>query len=182
MTDKKTNRRHEIFAREYVIDLNGTRAAIAAGYKKKGAMVRANELLGTAAVKALIAELTKAKCEKLDISADWVLGELRKLAGHTAMDLFNEDGSLKPMNAWSAESRAAIVGLDFDEIFSGAGEQRVHVGTTRKVKFADKLRALELLGKYLKLFVEKVEVDPSASFTEALARILERKQKQRKHG
>ena len=38
------------------------------------------------------------------------------------------------------------------------------VGTIQKIKFADKLRALELLGKYLKLFTEKVELDGSVKY------------------
>lgn len=42
---RKSNLRHQIFANEYVIDLNGTRAAIAAGYAPNSADVTASQLL-----------------------------------------------------------------------------------------------------------------------------------------
>jgi phage terminase small subunit len=172
----KRRQREETFAREYLIDLNGARAAIAAGYSEKGADVRAVELLGNRRVQALIASLTKDKLGKLDISADWVLGELRKLAGYDAGAIFNDDGSLKPIKEWDPSVRAALVGLEHDKLFEHFGKTEAkHVGATVKVKLADKLRALELLGKYLKLFTEKVQLDATANFTETLARILARK-------
>src|ERR1043166_5132195 len=72
--------REEIFAREYVVDLNGTRAAIAAGYSAKGADVAAARLLGNARVKQSIAEIIEQRTKKLEISADEVLTELHRLA------------------------------------------------------------------------------------------------------
>lgn len=92
MTNKRNKRvaREEIFAREYIIDLNATRAAVAAGLAPKSAAVEASKLLRKPKVQALIAELTKDKLDKLEISADWVLGELRKLAGYDAGAIFND--------------------------------------------------------------------------------------------
>ncbi len=164
--------------------MNATEAATTAGYSVKGsrnaAHVAGQRLLRNATVKALIAALTKDKLDKLEISADWVLGELRKLAGYDAGAIFNDDGTLKPIKEWDASARAALVGLDHEKLFEHFGKgQAKHVGATVKVKLADKLRALELLGKHLKLFAEKVELDATTNFTEALARVLERK---RKHG
>jgi phage terminase small subunit len=176
----KLSKREEVFAREYLRDLNGKRAAIAAGYSESTAEAQASRLLRKSKVKALVAELTEKKFEKLNISAEWVLGELRKLAGYDAGAIFNDDGSLKPIKEWDASARAALVGLDHEKLFEHFGKgQAKHVGATVKVKLADKLRALELLGKYLKLFTEKVELDATTNFTEALARVLDRK---RKHG
>jgi phage terminase small subunit len=168
MMTEKSALRIEKFCQLYVVDLNSTNAAIGAGYKKCAATSQASRLLRNQKVQARIAELVKQQTDKLGVSAEWVIAELRRVAGCSAVDLFNDDGSLKPMNAWSAESRAAIVGLEFDEIFSGSGEQRVHVGTTRKVKFADKIRALELLGRYLALFRDKVEVTGLEGIVETL--------------
>ena len=53
--------------------------------------------------------------------------------------------------------RKAISGVEVEELFEGKGEDRVHVGTLRKVKFWDKVKSWELLGKHLKLFVERTE-------------------------
>jgi phage terminase small subunit len=166
----KRAEREETFAREYLIDLNGSRAAVAAGYSPKGADVRAAELLGNRRVKDLIEKLAKDKLEKLEISAEWVLGELRKLAGYDAGAIFNDDGSLKPIKEWDASARAALVALDHDHLFEYFGKgQRKHIGNTVKVKLADKLRALELLGKYLKLFTDKVEVTASEDLAALIA-------------
>jgi len=169
-TVRKRAEREQIFAREYVIDLNGSRAAIAAGYSAKGADVRAAELLGNRRVKELIARLTKEKCEKLDISAEWILGELRKIAGYDAGAIFSDDGSLKPIKQWDSSVRTALVGLDHEKLFGRVGRGKAkHVGTLRKIKLADKLRALELLGKYRKLFTEKVEVTASDDLAALIA-------------
>ncbi len=67
--------RHEIFAREYVKDLNGTRAAIAAGYSRKTARVTASQLLTKPNIQKLLAELTKrafgnpGDCPERDLAA-----------------------------------------------------------------------------------------------------------------
>jgi len=177
MRGKRANRT-EIFAREYVVDLNGTRAAIAAGYSAKTADRLGSRLLGKVEVQELIAKLTKEKFDRLAISADWVLGELRKLAGYDAGAIFNDDGSLKPLKEWDASARAALVGLDHEKLFEhfGAGQAK-HVGTTRKIKLADKLRALELLGRHLKLFTDRVEVSGMDGLAEKLNQI-----RKRKHG
>jgi phage terminase small subunit len=112
--EKKSHRtvkraeREEIFAREYIIDLNGQAAAERAGYAPKTARITASRLLTKANIRDIIAKLTKEKFAKLDISADWVLGELRKLAGYDAGAIFNDDGSLKPIKGWDASARAAL--------------------------------------------------------------------------
>jgi phage terminase small subunit len=172
----KRRQREETFAREYVIDLNGSRAAIAAGYSEKGADVRAVELLGNSRVKALIASLTKDRFGKLDISAERILQELARLAFIDPANLFDEAGSLKSIHRMDEDSRRAIAALDHEKLFEHFGKgQAKHVGAMVKVKLADKTRALQLLGQYRKLFTEKVEFDAAANFTEALARILARK-------
>ena len=174
----KRAEREQIFAREYLIDLNGQAAAERAGYAPKTARITASRLLTNANVRQLIAKLTKEKLERLDISADWVLGELRKLAGYDAGAIFNDDGSLKSIQEWDASARAALVGLDHEKLFEhfGAGQAK-HVGTTRKIKLADKLRALELLGRHLKLFTDRVEVSGMDGLAEKLNQI-----RKRKHG
>ena len=75
----RNNSRHERFCREYLTDLNGTRAAIAAGYAKKSAKVTASQLLTNPNVQALLAKLMKKHADKLDLSAEKVLSELSSM-------------------------------------------------------------------------------------------------------
>lgn len=158
MTRKET--REERFCHEYVIDLNGTRAAIASGFTENRASARviAARLLADVNVKARIDQLTKEQLQNLDISIEWTLGQMRKLAGFDAASMFDEDGNLIPMDQWTPDIRQAVAGLEFEEIFEGRGEDRVHVGTLRKVKLVDKTKALEMLGRWQKLFTDKTEL------------------------
>jgi phage terminase small subunit len=134
--------------------------------------------LGKVEVQELIAKLVKERCEKLDISLDWVLGKLRKLAGYDASAIFNDAGSLKPIKEWDASACAALVGVEHEKLFEHFGVgQAQHVGTTRKGKLADNLRALELLGRHLKLFTDRVEVSGLDGLAEKLNQI-----RKRKHG
>ena len=75
----RNNSRHDRFCREYLKDLNGTRAAIAAGYGKKNARKIASRLLTNVDIQARVAKLTKKHADKLDLSAEKVLSELSRM-------------------------------------------------------------------------------------------------------
>jgi phage terminase small subunit len=71
-----TKRQH-IFVKEYLVDSNATRAAIAAGYSKAAASAIGSRLLRTAKLRQEIEEQTSKRCEKLDITTDFVLEGIR---------------------------------------------------------------------------------------------------------
>jgi|SRR5579872_1531340 len=157
MSQKRTQRL-ELFAREYIQDFNGARAAIAIGYSEKTARAAASRMLTNVTVRNRLAEMSKAKMDALDISTDRILLELARIGFRDVRKLFDGEGNLKPIKDLDAASAAAIAGIDHDELFQYFGEgQRKKIGTTTKVRLADKIRALELLGKYRALFTEKVE-------------------------
>ena len=170
MANKRANR-EELFAREYLVDLNGKRAAIAAGYSESTAEAQASRLLRKSKVKELIAELAKAKCDKLEIKADDVLAELKKLGFSNLLDYMRVDADGQMDVDFSRLTREQAVAMQ--EIIvdttggTGDGERRQVLRT--RFKLADKLRALELLGKYLKLFTEKVEVTASEELAALIA-------------
>jgi phage terminase small subunit len=62
-----------IFVKEYLTDGNATRAAKAAGYSEKTVDVQGSRLLANVKVRAEIDRQTEKRCEKLDITADYVL-------------------------------------------------------------------------------------------------------------
>ena len=163
--------RHEIFAREYVKDLNGTRAAIAAGYGEKGAHVRASQLLRNRKVQGLLAKLTKKHADKLDLSTEKVLSELSSMGFSNMLDYIKttEEGSAYvDLSNLTREQSSAIQEVTVDEYMEGKGKHARKVKRT-KLKLVDKIRSLELLGKHLKLFTERVEVNGTAGLAEALA-------------
>lgn len=70
------NDRQQRFVAEYLVDLNGTQAAIRAGYAEGSADVHANRLLGNDRIKQAIAEKQKKLAIKSDITIERVLKEL----------------------------------------------------------------------------------------------------------
>lgn len=167
----------ERFCREYVVDLDGGRAAIAAGYRCSSRVVaqtKASHLLRRPDVAELVARLKREQADRLEVKADDVLRELLRLARVDIAEAFDPvTGALKPIHDIPLEVRRAIAAVEVDELFDGHGKDREHIGYTRKVKFWDKPRALELLGKHLKLFVERHEVniiDRAAALAKARAR------------
>lgn len=78
------NAQYERFAREYVVDYNGTQAVIRAGYSEKSAASQASRLLRNDKVLARVRELQHEQAERLCISADWVVLKLVDVT-HKAM-------------------------------------------------------------------------------------------------
>ncbi len=127
-------------------------------------------MLGNVRVKALIAKLTTQKFEKLDISAERILQELARLAFLDPRKLFTPEGELRPITELDEDTARAIAAFDHEKLFEHFGKgQAKHVGNTVKVKLADKIRALQLLGQYHKLFTEKVEVTASEDLAALIA-------------
>ena len=167
----RKNSRHDRFCREYIKDLNGTRAAIAAGYAKKSAKVTASRLLTNANVQALLAKLAKQHADKLDLSAEKVLSELSSMGFCNMLDYIKtteEGNAYVDLSNLTREQAAAIPEITVDEYMEGKGKHARKVKRT-KLKLVDKIRSLELLGKHLKLFTERIEVGGTAGLAEALA-------------
>jgi phage terminase small subunit len=172
----KIERRYRIFAREYVIDLNGTRAAIAAGYSKRGAEVTACRLLRRPAVRNRIAALMKKRAEKLDLTGEKVLKELARLAFANMADYIDigPDGSARVnLSRVDRDKGAAIQEVTIDEYSERSGRVKDRTPTfetVKRIKFklADKGQNLERLGRHLKLFTDKVEVTGLESLAERI--------------
>ena len=88
------NLRHELFVREYVVELNCTQAyrAVYPKSSEKAAKVGASRLLTIANVKARVAELQKPRFDALEITADRVAQELGRIA-FSRIDEYNVDES-----------------------------------------------------------------------------------------
>jgi phage terminase small subunit len=147
------------FVDEYPIDVNAKAAAIRAGYSPKTAQEQGSRLLSNVKIRQAIDERILARSKRTEITADTVLRELLRLARVDIGEAFKPDGSLKSIHDMPEDVRRAIAGVEVDELFHGHGQDREQIGYTRKVKFWDKTRALELLGRHLKLFVDKIEVE-----------------------
>jgi len=147
------------FVREYLLSLNATQAAIKAGYSPASARVTGCRLLTHAAVKALLATGGAKAAATAELSAARVLGEVAHLAHSDLLDAFNpEDGTLRALQSMPEGLRRAIASIEFTELFDGASGEKFVSGRIVKLKLWDKPKALEMEGRHLKLFTDKVEV------------------------
>ena len=140
------------FIEEYLIDLNATQAAIRAGYSPDTAKSIGSENLTKPDIQARIAKAMAERSRRTGVNADRVVMELAKIAFVNASDVIDaETATLKPDAA--PEDTAAIQSVKVKTF----GED----GLEREIKMADKLKALELLGKHLGMSKDKVELSGS---------------------
>ena len=152
------NEKQRRFAREYIIDLNATQAAIRAGYSVKTAYSIGQRLLKNVEIQNEIQHIQKNREKRTDVTADKVVLEMAKVAFINIKDCFTKDNTLKDIQALPDDAAAAITSVETLEEFDYVQGVKKCVGYTKKIKLADKLRALELLGKHLGMFTDKVEV------------------------
>ena len=67
------NPKQERFVAEYLVDLNGTQAAIRAGYSPHTAVVQGSRLLGHAKIRAEVDARSVALAESAAGSAEWIV-------------------------------------------------------------------------------------------------------------
>ncbi len=138
MTDKQKR-----FCEEYMIDLNATQAAIRAGYSPKTANEQAARLLANASIQNRIAQLQAEQSRRTGVSADRVVRELARIAFANASDLIDPETASVKLDA-SRDDLAAVQSIKVKSF----GED----GLEHEVKLADKLKALDLLGRHLGMF------------------------------
>lgn len=100
-------------------------------------------------VAELQAEAAKIAEEKFQVDAEYVLRRLVEIDRMDLLDILKDDGSLKPVAEWPKVWRSFVSGMDLSEIFQGAGDDRQMVGFLKKIKWPDKVKNLELLGKHV---------------------------------
>ncbi|MDR0615921.1 MAG: terminase small subunit [Synergistaceae bacterium] len=151
------NRKRQRFVEEYLIDLNATQAAIRAGYSEKSAVKIGHQLLDK--TRHLIDAALAERSEKTKITAERVVQELAALA-------FTD---FRKAVAWGPDG---VRLLPSDELGDGEAaiiaevtETRSETGGSIKAKRYDKLKALELLGRHLGMFSDKVDMRHSGEVT-----------------
>ena len=139
------------FINEYMVDLNGTKAAIRAGYSAKTARAIASETLKKPAVAAKIANRKKRRNERTLAQELKLLDAMWRVAMADPNDLFDKEGALKPPEEWSDLARLCISDYNIVETFASVkGGRKKLVGreTNIEVKRPEgKVRALICLDK-----------------------------------
>lgn len=136
--------KQKLFVKEYIVDFNATRAAIAAGYSEDSAYTIGWENLRKHDVQQAIQKELQKREKRVEVSQDFVLEQLAKIAGADikAFIEYDKNGnvSLKPYE-------------DIDgQVVSEISDTSTAHGRNKKVKLHDKMKALELLGRHLGMY------------------------------
>ena len=134
LTDKQ-----KVFCQEYLIDLNATQSAIRAGYSEKTARSQAQRLLTKVDIQAEIQNGMNKRSKKIEITADYVLGNLKEI-GERCMQ--RVPVMIRDLDGWIQKTEV-----------NNKGEE---VGVW-EFQAMGAIKSNELLGKHIKLFTEKVE-------------------------
>lgn len=148
--------KQQAFVAEYLIDLNGTQAAIRAGYSERTANEQASRLLTNVSVRSAIAEAQQKRSERTGITADRVLQELARIAFFDIRKLYNADGSMKLPAELDDDTAAALTGVDIQE--TKVGEDAATI-ITRKAKVIERTGALTLAMRHLGMLKDRLEVE-----------------------
>lgn len=149
MAKDKLTPKQKRFCEEYIIDLNGTKAAIRAGYSKYAAQQISSENM----LKPLIADFIKELQDKLSkdtqITAQMVLNELAKVGFSNIQDYIKEGFTIADIQKLTSNHAAAIESISVENT-------QTQFGVNEKIKFKlhDKLAALDKIGKHIGFFKE----------------------------
>lgn len=132
---KLTDKQKE-FVRQYLVDLNATQAAIRAGYSERTASRIGPQLLGKTCVREAIEKAQAKRAQRVEVTQDYVLANLVEVVERTMQ-------------------RAPVLDRKGEQVTDEEGR----AVWTFDAKGAN--RALELLGKHLGIFTDKVKAEVS---------------------
>lgn len=148
----KLTEKQQRFVDEYLIDLNATQAAIRAGYSVKTANEQGSQLLAKLSIQQAISEKMAERSKRTGVNQDRVVLELAKIAFVKMTDIVDSYGKIK--DTATSDDLACIESMKYKESESDTGSS-----VEREVKISPKLKALELLGKHLGMWNDKLDVN-----------------------
>lgn len=159
LTDKQSK-----FVDEYLIDLNATQAAIRAGYSEETARSIGNENLTKPYIQEAIQERIEERQKRTQITQDEVINELKAIAFANATDFA------------AVTKRGGVIIKNTDDLDDEIKKAIVSIKEGRngtEVGMANKMQALEMLGRHLGMFKDKVEVSrPTGEITDEIDKYL----------
>ncbi|HBE5195828.1 terminase small subunit [Citrobacter freundii] len=171
----------EAYAQEYTkCPENQTQAAINAGFSPNTAAVKASVMMRDERIQKRIAELMEERNKRLRVSADYVLLRLVEIDQMDVIDILNDDMSIKPVSEWPKVWRQYLTGFELADMFEGRGDEKELVGILKKIKWPDKVKNLELIGKHVDVnaFKERLEVSGTVTIADRIAKARRRVKEQ----
>jgi len=95
-----------------------------------------------------VAELRDRVSKAADVTLDRWMREQARIAYADPLDIYQEDGTLKPLSQMSSDARAAIASIETESRTYGSGEDAEEF-TIKKVKLHNKTAAQDSIGRAL---------------------------------
>lgn len=140
--------RQQRFVEEYLVDLNGTQAAIRSGYSAKTANEQAARLLANVSVAQAVAQAKAERSKRIGLTADRVLEELASIGFARLGDYVRWSGDRVLLEDSEGVDTRAVAEVSSHES---------KFGTSVKVKMHDKVGTLKLLGQHIGMFTDRLE-------------------------
>ncbi|ENF7874538.1 terminase small subunit [Salmonella enterica] len=170
----------EAYAQEYTkCPENQTQAAINAGFSPNTAAVKASVMMRDERIQKRIAELMEERNKRLRVSADYVLIRLVEIDQMDVIDILKDDGTLKPIREWPKIWRTTLSGFDLSSTIMNMDETSIET-ILKKIKWPDKVKNLELIGKHVDVnaFKERLEVSGTVTIADRMAKARRRVKEQ----
>lgn len=166
--------KQELFAKEYIVDLNATQAAIRAGYSERTAYSIGQENLKKPEIQECIQKLMDERSKRTEITADMVLKEYAKLGFSNISDylkvekrMFRDEGGqpreYKTVDIFETDQ------IDRDKLDAVAEIKQTKEGIA--LKLHDKKGALDSIARHLGMFTDKIEHSGTLSIEKLLEAI-----------
>lgn len=166
---------------------NQTQAAINAGFSPNTAAVKASVMMRDERIQKRIAELMEERNKRMRVSADYVLMRLVEIDQMDVIDILNDDGGMKPIAEWPKVWRTSLSAMDIATIKTTQASLQKENGEAdlsvedvehilKKVKWPDKVKNLELIGKHVDVnaFKERIEVSGTVTIADKMAKARQR--------
>ncbi|EFL0670689.1 terminase small subunit [Escherichia coli] len=161
---------------------NQTQAAINAGFSPNTAAVKASVMMRDERIQKRIAELMEERNKRMRVSADYVLMRLVEIDQMDVLDILNDDGGMKPITEWPKVWRTSLSAMDIATIKTTQASLQKENGEAdlsvedvehilKKVKWPDKVKNLELIGKHVDVnaFKERLDVNVNVTIADRIA-------------
>lgn len=161
---------------------NQTQAAINAGFSPNTAAVKSSVMMRDERIQKRIAELMEERNKRMRVSADYVLMRLVEIDQMDVLDILNDDGGMKPIAEWPKVWRTSLSAMDIATIKTTQASLQKENGEAdlsvedvehilKKVKWPDKVKNLELIGKHVDVnaFKERLDVNVNVTIADRIA-------------
>jgi len=176
------------FCSHFFASGNRTQSALAAGYPKASAARIGSRLAKNRAVIEKVGALRSIAIREASVKAEMIVSEMSAIGFARVTDVFNDDGTTRPISEWPDAVHAAIKHVEFGYVVEKRDKSntvRVRAKTyLKKIVFHDKKAALDKLGDYLRMWSQPASagIENEADMMRSLLARIAKQEVRHEHG